>query len=87
MNKKYLQFFLGSTILLFIYSLIHRIPDVDDGWIGDLAYFQAKLGYAKSELMRGITMLEIRHVCHHKFLTIQGGWFVNLFGWSLYTLK
>ena len=87
MNKKYLQFFLGSTILLFIYSLIHRIPDVDDAWVGEFAYFQSKLGYAKSELMRGVTLQEIRHICHHKFLTIQGGWFVSLFGWSLYTLK
>ena len=87
MNKKFLQFFLVSTILLYIYSLIHRIADVDDAWVGEFAYFQAKLGYAKSELMRGVTMQEIRHVCHHKFLTIQGGWFVNLFGWSLYTLK
>ncbi len=87
MNKKYLQYFLVSTIILYIYSLIHRIADVDDAWVGELAYFQSKLGFARSELMRGVTMQEIRHVCHHKFLTIQGGWFVNLFGWSLYTLK
>jgi len=87
MNKKQLQYFLWITVSLFIYSLIKRIPDVDDAWVGELAYFQAKLGFARSELMRGLTMLEIRHICHHKFLTIQGGWFVNLFGWSLYSLK
>ena len=87
MNKKYLQLFLSATIILFIYSLIHRIPDVDDGWLGELAYFQAKLGYVKSELMRGITMQEFRNICHHKFLSIQGGWLINVFGFSLYTLK
>jgi len=73
--------------LLFIYSLINKAADVDDAWLGELAYWEAKLGYVKSELMRGITMQHIRHLSHHKFLTLQGALFINLFGFSLYTLK
>ncbi|WP_114781563.1 ArnT family glycosyltransferase [Botryobacter ruber] len=75
------------TILLFIYSLFDRAPDTDDAWIGEQAYWMSKLGYVKSELMRGITMQEVRLICHHKLLTLHGALFIHLFGFSLATLK
>jgi hypothetical protein len=83
--------FLGTLVILyliaFIISTINRSINIDDAWLGEYAYWQAKLGYVKSELMRGITMEEIRLICHHKFLTLQGALFINLFGFSLYSLK
>jgi hypothetical protein len=82
-----LKLFLLFISLLFLYGLTNKEADVDDAWLGELAYWHTKLGYAKSELMRGITMQHIRHVCHHKLLTLQGGLFIDLFGFSLYTLK
>jgi len=88
MKKKYIIItLLAIVILLFIYSLIHRIPNIDDSWDGDFAYWQAKLGYAKSELMHGIAQQEIRLICHHKLLTLQGAFVINHFGFSLYHLK
>ncbi|WP_026464113.1 glycosyltransferase family 39 protein [Adhaeribacter aquaticus] len=83
----YLKVLLAATILLFIYGLIERVPDIDDAWLGEHAYWLAKLGYVKSELMRGITYQHIRFLCHHKLLTLQGALIVNLFGFSLYGLK
>jgi hypothetical protein len=83
--------FLGILVILyliaFVISTINRSINIDDAWLGEYAYWQAKLGYVKSELMRGITLEEIRLICHHKFLTLQGAFFINLFGFSLYSLK
>lgn len=88
MKKNHLVIVLLIIVsLLFIYSLINRIPDIDDSWDADYAFWQAKLGYAKGELMHGRGMQEIRLICHHKLLTLQGGLVINLFGFSLYYLK
>lgn len=73
--------------VLFIYSLVGRVPDLDDAWLGEHAYWQYKLGYVKSELMRGITMEEIRLLCHHKLFTLQGAFIILIFGFSLISLK
>jgi hypothetical protein len=73
--------------LLFIYSLVQRPPDIDDAWLGEHAYWQAKLGYVKSELMHGITQQETRFLCHHKLLTLQGALFIQVAGFSVYSLK
>jgi hypothetical protein len=75
------------SIIIFAYSLINRQPDIDDAWLGEHAYWQAKLGYVKSELMHGITLQEERLISHHKLLTLQGALFINFFGFSLLTLK
>jgi len=79
--------FLGINLLLFAYSLVLRAPHVDDAWLGEHAYWQSKLGYVKSELMHGITQQEVRLLCHHKLLTLQGALSVNLCGFSLWALK
>jgi hypothetical protein len=74
-------------VALYLYSLPGRIPDIDDAWIGEHAYWLATEGHAKSELMRGITEQEDYLIVHHKLLTLQGALFINLFGFSLYSLK
>ncbi len=38
------------VFLLFLYSLIGRMPQADDAWLGEHAYWQTKLGYVKSEI-------------------------------------
>lgn len=78
---------LFANLALFGYSLYNRPPDADDAWIGEHAYWQAKTGHVKSELMRGITRQEEIVLCHHKLLTLQGAMFISLFGFSVYTLK
>jgi hypothetical protein len=85
--KSYLLFFIILTGLLFIFSLYHRQPHIDDAWIGEHAYWLEKDGIAKSELMHGVTLQEERLVVHHKFLVYQGAVLISLFGFSLYTLK
>lgn len=78
---------LFAVCALFVYSLIFRVPHLDDAWISEWAFWQSKLGYAKSELMRGVTRQEWRHVVHHKLLTLQGALAIRLFGFSLPVLK
>jgi hypothetical protein len=72
---------------LLIYSFYHKVVNIDDCWLGEHAYWLAKLGFVKSELMRGITNQESRFLCHHKFLTLNGALLINIFGFSLYSLK
>ncbi len=74
-------------LLLFIYSIWQRVPDIDDAWIGEHAFWLSEVGYVKSELMHGITLQEERHLVHHKFFTLNGLIAIKLFGFSLYTLK
>lgn len=74
-------------IVLFAYSLWQRVPDIDDAWIGEHAYWLSEKGYVKSELMHGITNQQERHIVHHKLFTLNGLAFIKMFGFSLYTLK
>ncbi|GAB1405556.1 MAG: glycosyltransferase family 39 protein [Lentimicrobiaceae bacterium] len=75
------------NVLWFIYSLWHRNPDIDDAWIGEMVWWMHKVGYAKSELMHGITSQEVRSLVHHKLFSLNGLASVKLFGFSLYSLK
>jgi hypothetical protein len=88
MRKNHIIILLLAIVsLLYIFSLFHRVVDIDDAWDGDFAYWQAKLGYVKSELMHGWAQQEIRLICHHKLLTLQGAFVINTFGFSLFNLK
>lgn len=76
-----------AVALLYLFSLWHREPDVDDAWIGEHAYWLAEKGYVKSELMHGITNQHVRNIVHHKLFNLNGALFITLFGFSLWTLK
>jgi len=82
-----LLFFLILYLGFFVYSLLGRVPDIDDAWIGEHAYWLAKDGYVHSELMRGIGLQEEQSVIHHKLFNLQGALLVKMFGFSTYTLK
>ena len=86
-SKKFLIPTLFLFVTIFIYSLWERIPDIDDAWIGELAYWLAEDGQIRSELMRGITLQEDKFVVSNKLFVLLGAGFINVFGFSLYTLK
>ena len=71
-SKKILIPSLFLFTAVFLYSLWERIPDIDDAWIGEYAYWFAKDGYVHSELMRGINMQETNFVVHHKLFNLNG---------------
>jgi len=81
---KYILFF---YVILFLFSLWQRMPHLDDAWLGEQAYWMAKLGYVKSELFRGLIRHEERVLIHHKLLTFQGALLIKVFGFSIYILK
>jgi len=83
----FLKVLLGSIILIYIFSLVGRSPNVDDAWLGEHAYWLAKTGHVKSGLMRGVTSQEEKLVVYHKLHTIIGAIFIKMFGFWLYVLK
>lgn len=90
MKPDYVRFVkpaLFVLFLLYLFSLYNRVPDVDDAWIGEHAYWFSEKGYVKSELMHGITLQHVRHIVHHKFFTLNGYLAIKAFGFSLYSLK
>ncbi len=87
LKSKYLKPVFFLLLIIFLLSLVGRIPFIDDGWIGELIYYLEKDGYVHSELMRGMNKQEIRFIAHHKLLSLHGLLFIKLFGFSLYTFK
>ncbi|RLD86514.1 MAG: hypothetical protein DRJ02_08475, partial [Bacteroidetes bacterium] len=85
--NKFLIPVLVFLVLFFVYSLWRRVPDIDDAWIGEHAYWFAKDGYAHSELMRGINHQEDLLVVHHKLFIFNGALAIKAFGFSVYSLK
>ncbi|RLD83452.1 MAG: hypothetical protein DRJ02_12930 [Bacteroidetes bacterium] len=71
-KNKFLIPVLVFLVLFFVYSLWRRVPDIDDAWIGEHAYWFTKDGYVHSELMRGINHKEEHLVVHHKLFNQNG---------------
>lgn len=87
LKPKYLKPVLFLLFALYLYSLWGRVPDIDDGWIGELAYWLSQDGQVRSELMRGITLQEDKFVVSNKLFVILGAFSIDIFGFSLYALK
>lgn len=87
LRARYLKPAFFLLLALYIFSLFGRVPDIDDAWVGEPAYWLANDGVARSELMRGVNFQEQQLVVHHKLLTITGASFIKTFGFSLYSLK
>lgn len=88
-NIKRLSYFLLSlTVFLFVFSLVDRKIDIDDGMIGEHAYWLAKEGKVKSNLFwgNGIGWEEEQYHYHKLFVAI-GALFIEIFGFSLPVLK
>lgn len=85
--RRVLLFLLVVQVVFYLSSLFGRAPDIDDAWIGEHAYWMAKVGHAKSELMNGWQQQEERILIHHKLMTLTGYSVIKLFGFSLFALK
>lgn len=72
---------------LFLYSLYHRIPHLDDAWIGEQVYWLNKDGVIKNVLMKNYANNEHHLLAYHKAFVYNGLASVKLFGFSLFTLK
>lgn len=86
-DRKWLLTVLSLLVLIYLSSIPGRTPDIDDAWIGEHAYWLNEAGHVKSELMRGITEQEDYLIVSHKLLVLHGAAFIDLFGFSLYSLK
>ena len=75
-NHKKILFLLNALLVFigisFLVSLYHRVISIDDAWIGEWAYWFAKLGYVKSDLFRGCQGYGHQLVVYHKLLTLHG---------------
>lgn len=78
--------FIG-TVLIFISSLWKRIIHIDDVWLAEYSYWLAKLGYVKSEAMRGFFDAETKLYVYHKLFNVEGAWVIKIFGFHPYPLK
>ncbi|WP_374028804.1 ArnT family glycosyltransferase [Bdellovibrio bacteriovorus] len=75
------------TIAIFLSSLWRRIIHIDDVWLAEYSYWLNKLGYVKSEAMRGFYSAESKLFVYHKLLAIEGAWLIHWFGFKPYVLK
>lgn len=79
---------LALVILIFAFSLINRKIDIDDGMIGEHAYWLATEGKVKSNLFWGNGIgWEKEQYHYHKLFVAVGALFIKLFGFSLPVLK
>ncbi|HLN53072.1 MAG TPA: hypothetical protein VK212_05145 [Lentimicrobium sp.] len=85
--QKLVPVFLVIQVIFYFFGLYGRMPDIDDAWIGEHAYWMAETGHAKSELMRGWQHQEERILIHHKLMTLTGFLVIKSLGFSLYGLK
>lgn len=78
---------LSITVLLFIASLWHRYPYIDDCWFGEQAYWLSKDGIVKTVTIHAGLGWEHRLFVYHKLNIWIGALIVYMAGWSLYYLK
>jgi len=86
-NKGFLYAFVVIVVLLFAFSLYHRIPNIDDAWIGEQVYWLDKDGVVKNVLMKNYNDNHNRLLAYHKAFVYSGLAAVKLFGFGLWTLK
>lgn len=90
MNKRTSHWVLGAllvSILIFVWSLWHRIIHIDDVWLAEYSFWLERLGYVKSEAMRGFSDADHRLFVYHKLLAIEGAALIRLLGFDPYVLK
>lgn len=88
-NKSYLVLVgsLAISCLIFLASLWQRPIHIDDVWLAEYSYWLAKLGYVKSEALRGFLSAENQLFVYHKLFQVQGAWLIKWFGFKPYVLK
>lgn len=74
-------------VVLFLFSLWKRAIVSDEPWVAEYAYWISKVGYAKSEIMRGFLDVDQKVYAHHKLFSVVGAWWIDLFGMTPVTMK
>lgn len=73
--------------IFWVASLYHKPVNVDDAWLGEQAYWLAKVGHVKSNLFAGLNGYENAQLVYHKLFIYQGALMIKLLGFRLYVLK
>lgn len=82
-----LHTFLVLGLLLFVYSLYQRIPNIDDAWIGEQVFWLNQEGLIKNVLMKNYSDNQNGLLAYHKAFVYSGLAAVQLFGFGLWVLK
>lgn len=86
-NNKIIYLFLGAISPFLLLRLCNEPFQDDEGYIGEHAYFFAKLGYVKCEMFRGLMRQEYHFIPYHKLFVWIAGIFIKIFGMSLYSVR
>lgn len=83
-NMRVMRIVFFIAALLFVLYQCDVNPRMDDDFLGEQAYWTAKAGVTKSELMRGYGGIgqENYQAVFHKLLVYHGAIMIKLFGWS-----
>ena len=84
---RYIFILLSSVMFLYLFSIYHRAPHVDDAWIGEQVYWLNEDGFVKNVLMTNIDNNEDGLLVYHKAFVNSGLVMVKLFGFDLSVLK
>lgn len=77
--------FLQSVMLAL--SICGESCHVDEAWLGEQAYWEAKDGVPRQALLSGMFHLEDRALVSHKLFISMGGMVTRIFGFDLYRLR
>ncbi|QDK37496.1 glycosyltransferase family 39 protein [Bdellovibrio sp. NC01] len=86
-QSRFSLFLFVGSLLIFVSTLWKRVIHIDDVWLAEYSYWLAKLGYVKSEAMRGFYEAETKLYVYHKLFNIEGAWVIKFFGFHPYPLK
>lgn len=86
-SKKNSFILLAMIVAFLLATLWHRGINVDDGWLAECAFYLSKLGYAKSEGMRGWLSADSKLFLFHKLFTYVGSIWGRFFGFGAYEMK
>jgi hypothetical protein len=87
LNKKLLIFIITIFSILFLATLYHRFPHVDDAILGEQVYFLLNSGHVRSDLLAPIPNYDKHIFVYHKLFILNGALITGVFGWSVYSLK
>ena len=86
-RRRLLYALLGLELMLLAASIPDHRIHLDEAWIGEQAHSLARAGYVRSELFDGFAANGERIVVYHRLFVLAGSWMVDLFGWSLGSLR
>jgi hypothetical protein len=87
LNKKFLIAIITFLSILFLATLYHRFPHVDDAILGEQVYFLLNSGHVRSDLLAPIPNYDKHIFVYHKLFILNGALITGIFGWSVYSLK